>query len=382
MSTNKKRTADGTAAPALKRRKASGISTSSGPASSHPLRQTSFPPDDSSALFGARSPSVDVDAMSLVSGSQVSVAAPVKKKRGRKSKAEKAREQTPSVVGGRAPTAASGASDAGGRGSKSVAGGAGGGDEGEGEDEGPTEVAATADVRTKEQKEEEHRMRGMLISAFSGDQFYRFENWRAANLSKASVRRVRSLPASVGLPPRLLALSNLALSWSTRQSPNPWPRTSSLACARWQRSSSATSSKAHDGCRASGLSAWTRSKPTSRHPRPPSTRPPIQMVKQLPGERMPKPMTGGDRCGQSTSARPCGGTGRGWRAAGSGCNGFTINSNREESRDFRRGQEGAGFSVDLVPTLALHWLGQAYLERTGLGVRRKNIDTHWGQLIS
>ena len=195
MSSNKKRTADGPAAPALKRRKASTISTASGAASAHPLRQTSFPPDDSSALFGARSPSVDVDAMSLVSGSQVSAAAPVKKKRGRKSKAEKAREQTPSVAGGRAPTAASGVSDGGGggRGNKSVAGGAGGGDEGEGDDEGPTEVAATADVRTKEQKEEEHRMRGMLISALSDDQFYRFENWRAANLSKASVRRVRTV---------------------------------------------------------------------------------------------------------------------------------------------------------------------------------------------
>lgn len=199
MSTNKKRTSDGTAAPALKRRKASAISTASGPGSAHPLRQTSFPPDDSSALFGARSPSVDVDAMSLVSGSQVSAAAPIKKKRGRKSKAEKAREQTPSVAGGRAPTAASGVSDGGGRGGKSVAGGAGGGDEGEGEDEGPTEVAATADVRTKEQKEEEHRLRGMLISALSEDQFYRFENWRAANLSKASVRRV-SIPCLFSTP--------------------------------------------------------------------------------------------------------------------------------------------------------------------------------------
>lgn len=166
----------------------------------HPLRQTSFPPDDSSALFGGaggsvRSPSVDVDTLSLVSGSQVSAAAPIKKKRGRKSKAEKAREQTPSVAGGRAATAVSGVSgEGGGRGGKSVAGGAGGGEEGEGDDEGPTEVAATADVRTKEQKEEEHRMRGMLISALSEDQFYRFENWRAANLSKASVRRVRTCP--------------------------------------------------------------------------------------------------------------------------------------------------------------------------------------------
>lgn len=191
--TSKKRTADGgSGPPALKRRKASAISTASAPSSAHPLRQTSFPPDDAAMSFDARSPSVDVDTISQVSGSQVSAVAPVKKKRGRKSKAEKAREQTPSVVGGRAATAVSGASDSGGRGAKSAAGGANGGaDEVEGDDDGPTEVAAMADARTQEQKEEEHRVKGMLISAFSEEQFHRYENWRAANLSKASVRRVR-----------------------------------------------------------------------------------------------------------------------------------------------------------------------------------------------
>lgn len=193
--TNKKRTAEpGGGPPALKRRKASAISIASTPGSAHPLRQTSFPPDDAPGYYSARSPSVDIDAMSLVSGSQVSAAAPVKKKRGRKSKAEKAREQTPSLVGGRAPTAISALSDVGGRGPKSVTGGVGVGDEGEGDDEGPTEVAVTADVRTKEQKEEEHRTRGVLIGAFNEAQFHRYENWRAANLSKASVRRVRDRP--------------------------------------------------------------------------------------------------------------------------------------------------------------------------------------------
>jgi transcription initiation factor TFIID subunit 11 len=194
MMTNKKRTAEGgSGAPVLKRRKASTMSMSSAPASAHPLRQTSFPPDDAVTPLGARSPSFDIDNISLVSGSQVSAAVPGKKKRGRKSKAEKAREQTPSVVSGRAPTAASSFSDAGGaRVAKSTAGatGLGGADEAEGEEDGPTEVAATADARTQEQKEEEHRIRGMLISAFSEPQFHRYEMWRAANLSKASVRRV------------------------------------------------------------------------------------------------------------------------------------------------------------------------------------------------
>lgn len=189
---NKKRTNDGGGAPALKRRKASAMSINSATGSAHPLRQTSFPPDEAGTPFDPRSPSVDLDAMSLVSGSQVSAAAPAKKKRGRKSKADKAREQTPSVAGGRAPTAASGVSDGAGRGGKSAAGGAGGGqgEEGDGDDDGPTEVAATANTLTKEQKEEEHRARGILINAFSPEQFDRFENWRAANLSKAGVRRL------------------------------------------------------------------------------------------------------------------------------------------------------------------------------------------------
>ena len=188
--TAKKRTADGGGAPALKRRKQSTMSVTSGAGSAHPLRQTSFPPDEVGTPFDARSPSADLDAMSLVSGSQVSAAAPAKKKRGRKSKAEKAREQTPSVAGGRAPTAVSGVSDGGGRGGKTGAGAAAGGEDGDGDDDGPTEVAATAATMTKEQKEEEHRARGMLINAFSPEQFDRFENWRAANFSKAGVRRV------------------------------------------------------------------------------------------------------------------------------------------------------------------------------------------------
>lgn len=190
--TGKKRTAEGGAAPpALKRRKPSTMSVGSATNSAHPLRQTSFPPDEIGTPYGygARSPSVDMDAMSLVSGSQVSAAAPAKKKRGRKSKAEKAREQTPSVVGGRAPTTISGISD-GGKGAKSATGAAAGGEDGEGDDEGPTEVAVAADIMTKEQKDEEVRLKCMLVQALNPDQFHRYEVWRAAGLNKAAVRKV------------------------------------------------------------------------------------------------------------------------------------------------------------------------------------------------
>jgi transcription initiation factor TFIID subunit 11 len=181
--TNKKRTADGGTAPALKRRKASTMSATSNPPA-HPLRQTSFPPDESQTPYDARSPSVD--SVSLVSGSQASAAVPPKKKRGRKSKVEKAREQTPSVAGGIAATAISGTSD-GGRGSKSATG-VGGGDNTQ-EEEDDTVPTQTAQ-RTQEQQVEEQRMRAMLVNAFSPEQFERYENWRAANLPKAVVRRV------------------------------------------------------------------------------------------------------------------------------------------------------------------------------------------------
>lgn len=190
---SKKRASEGGNSPAQKRRKASTMSASS---SAHPLRQTSFPPDESQSGTpnGARSPSID--SMSLVSGSQVSAAAPAKKKRGRKSKAEKAREQTPSVAGGTAATTVSGGASDVGRGSKrgGYKGGAAGEDDEEDADGGVVEVAATAQARTAEQKAEEHRLRGMLINAFTPDQFDRYENWRAAGLSKNAVKRVSFMP--------------------------------------------------------------------------------------------------------------------------------------------------------------------------------------------
>ena len=267
MATTKKRTADGgPAPPMLKRRKPSTMSIGSIPGSAHPLRQTSFPPDDPMTPFGARSPSVDFDNMSLVSGSQVSAAAHPKKKRGRKSKADKAREQTPSVVGGRGTAAASLVGSEGGRGGTGGAGGAAG-DEGDADDEGPTEVAATAEALTKEQKEEEHRLRSMLIGAFSEDQFDRFENWRAANLSKAVVRRVSPfLSAQRSLPDILLIMPLLISSSSTPQSRNRFQRTLLLACAPLRRCLLAILSRVLDGYKENGLSEQARNKPTSpRH---------------------------------------------------------------------------------------------------------------------
>ena len=164
-------------APNVKRRKPSNLSQSS--TLTHPLRQTSFPPEVRSPY--ARSPSVD--ATSIVSGSAVSgttASGAPKKKRGRKSKhakGEESAERTPSLVGGKAPTTVSGQ---------------GADKEGEDDEDDEKEEMALEDVvaRTQEQKQEEIRLRAMLVEAFDSEQYNRYELWRAAKLSDAVVKRV------------------------------------------------------------------------------------------------------------------------------------------------------------------------------------------------
>ncbi|OAA72347.1 TAFII28-like protein [Cordyceps fumosorosea ARSEF 2679] len=181
--------------PALKRRKASTLSQSSVPA--HPLRQTSFPPEARSPR--TRSPSMD--AQSHVSGSVASgvgstAVAAARKKRGRKLKAGgkgggddggKGDDQASSVAGGgKAATAASGTGDK---------------DAEDDEDEDKAEMALEAVVaHTQEQKQEEIRLRAMLVEAFDSEQYNRYELWRAAKLSDAVVKRVVNATVSQSVP--------------------------------------------------------------------------------------------------------------------------------------------------------------------------------------
>ncbi|KAL5606627.1 hypothetical protein BROUX41_003025 [Berkeleyomyces rouxiae] len=189
-SISKKRSAaDMTSAP-HKRRKASMISLS------HPLRQTSFPPE-SLLENGQRSPSVD--AMSIVSGSQVSTTERPKKKRGRKSKKELAENASfgdgssgvagpASTVGGgsNAPTKESGKKQ----------------QEEEEEQLGPLQMELVdSSAGTKEKKQEENRLRGMLVEAFDPEQYNRYERWRAAKLAESTVRKVVNAAASQSAPP-------------------------------------------------------------------------------------------------------------------------------------------------------------------------------------
>lgn len=163
--------------------------------SAHPLRQTSFPPEES-ALAGPRSPSVGFeDNVSIVSGSAVSATggSRLPKKRGRKSKADKAREAaekegTPSVVGGRAATVASGRSGAGG--ARSAVDGDGPDDDEEDEKDVKAKMGVAQFERSREEREEDKRLRFMLVQQMDADQAERYEMWHAAKLTEATVRRV------------------------------------------------------------------------------------------------------------------------------------------------------------------------------------------------
>ncbi|KAL2754781.1 hypothetical protein ACRALDRAFT_1077041 [Sodiomyces alcalophilus JCM 7366] len=200
----KKRPSEGGPQPSIKRRKASTLSVASA-TSAHPLRQTSFPPEARSPL--ARSPSVD--ATSHVSGSQVSApSGPQKKKRGRKPKNHAAnadgRAGTPSVASGRAGTIVSGA------------GTAGDGQHGEDgadddDDNDPQMDLVGGDARTQEQKQEEIRMRAMLVEALDPDQMDRYELWRAGKLTESVVKRVVNATVSQSVPPTVtLAMKSVA----------------------------------------------------------------------------------------------------------------------------------------------------------------------------
>jgi transcription initiation factor TFIID subunit 11 len=144
--------------------------------------------------------------MSHVSGSQVSGTAPLKKKRGRKAKnaddgtgsAGRSKEPTPSLVGGRAPTTVSGAG-----GDKDKDGA-----EDEDEADGPLDLV-DANARTQEQKQEETRLRGMLVEAMDKEQEKRYEVWRAAKLPDAVVKRV-SHPLPILTPAQTLQLDAYA----------------------------------------------------------------------------------------------------------------------------------------------------------------------------
>ncbi|KAH8664502.1 hTAFII28-like protein conserved region-domain-containing protein [Xylariales sp. PMI_506] len=206
LPSSKKRGSSGSDLLNSKRRKTSVVSTGSR------LRQTSFPPEDSqSEVFSptdAQSPGGD--ALSVTGASQVS-GAPVKKKRGRKSKADRAREAadeaarggTPSVVGGTAASVISNAS-----GNPKHGGGEDDGDGGRDEGGGggydvPETMASQSAARSSEQIKEEERLRALLKQRMTPEQFDRYEVWHKAKIQIGNVRKYINSVTSQSVQPTI-----------------------------------------------------------------------------------------------------------------------------------------------------------------------------------
>lgn len=120
--------------------------------------------------------------MSHVSGSAVSGTTNGKKTKGKKPRKSKKGKGGDDEDGDKA-------SSVGGKGGANA--GQGDKDAEDDEDEESGEMALEDGVaRTQEQKQEEIRLRAMLVEAFDSEQYNRYEMWRAAKLSDAVVKRV------------------------------------------------------------------------------------------------------------------------------------------------------------------------------------------------
>lgn len=144
--------------------------------SSHPLRQTSFPPENS-AQDQTFSRSASVESASLVSGMSGT-----KKKRGRKPKGKA--DDDASLVGGRAKSTVSGVSGRGRRASRDAS------VEEYEDEEGGGDTAVAIEARTDEEAMKESELKAVLYSILDPEQSDRLEAWRASKLADSVVRRV------------------------------------------------------------------------------------------------------------------------------------------------------------------------------------------------
>ncbi|CAL8584193.1 hypothetical protein XPA_009797 [Xanthoria parietina] len=177
--------------PAAKRRKPTNASQNSTPATSHPLRQTSFPPDESAIDTGERSPSVDSDVTGHQSIMTSATGKPKPKKRGRKRKTDEATV----VSGGRAAAPVDTASAAGQPADEPE-------DE---EDDADAEVVGDQEKQRREQqKQKEKADLSVLVDHFTPDQSARYETMRRIKLRKETVRRIVNQTLSQSVPPSIV----------------------------------------------------------------------------------------------------------------------------------------------------------------------------------
>ncbi|KAI4098664.1 MAG: hypothetical protein L6R37_006357 [Teloschistes peruensis] len=184
--------------PAAKRRKPTNPSQASTPATSHPLRQTSFPPEESAIDTGERSPSVDSNITGYRSAMTSIAGKPPPKKRGRKRKTD----QASLISGDKAP-----AKDA-----SSAAGPLA--DEPEEDDDEADADDGVSGEQDKEQKRKDIANLSVLVAAFNPDQNYRYEAMRRTKFRKEVLRRIVNQTVSQSVPPSVVtAISGYTKLW-------------------------------------------------------------------------------------------------------------------------------------------------------------------------
>ena len=209
---------------ALKRRKQTAGSIASATSSAHPLRQTSFPPEEVEAAANEsalRSPSVDSD-FTGVTGRQSTTNAsgtgkPGPKKRGRKSK--KGRQPSGSVKSGTGGGAKAGGLQDG----EATPGPGGPGAAGrrraqatesrheDEEDEDEDDGLDDADLQPQANDDmvsAEHENLAVLVKAFNDDQSDRYEMYRRVKLKKEVLRRITNHVVSQSLPAGVITTIN------------------------------------------------------------------------------------------------------------------------------------------------------------------------------
>ncbi|KAG9240051.1 hTAFII28-like protein conserved region-domain-containing protein [Calycina marina] len=184
----KRRQSDMPTGYSTKRRKASMLSTTS--SASHPLRQTSFPPEGiiKNERY-SRSPSFDT--MSTASGV-------IDSKRKRKRPKSRVRDDTASIAGGKGKSTVSAAS---GRATKRR-----GASKDAPEEEEEEEAHALNNLgkdmvlQTEDQKRKEQLNRSMFVSVLDSKQTVRYDAWMSAKLSDPVTKRVMNAVLSQSVP--------------------------------------------------------------------------------------------------------------------------------------------------------------------------------------
>lgn len=173
-----------------KRRKSTFHSSVSTPGALHPLRQTSFPPEES--VFSARSPSAETDLTGATGGRSSITAALGPKKRGRKKKT------------------AEGSVKSSGKGKAGIADGASlkYGDEGEDEDDEDEDPERMVEEGDKVDKAKEKERLAVLVSAFNNEQADRYDMYRRVKLRKETVRKIANQTLSQSVPPSVILTIN------------------------------------------------------------------------------------------------------------------------------------------------------------------------------